>query len=55
MDQNSYQGHCISCGLSIINVSWAPGERVHTCSICGSVLRYESVPLPIGTNYDICD
>ena len=45
MDTNSYQGHCISCGISIINVSFSPGERIHTCSSCGSVLRYESVPL----------
>lgn len=47
MDQNSYQGNCVSCGITIINVSHSPGERVHSCSTCGSVLRYEPVPLPM--------
>lgn len=47
MDNNSIQDICPSCGKSTTwNVSFSPGERLTTCSVCGSVVKYEKVPGP---------
>lgn len=42
MNDNSSQDTCVSCGeSSTFNISYSEGERITSCNICGSVVKYE--------------
>ena len=42
MDNNSLQDICVSCGESTtFAVSYFEGERLTSCTSCGSVVKYE--------------
>lgn len=42
MDNNSFQDTCVSCGkITTYTVSYSEGERLTSCTSCGSVVKYE--------------
>lgn len=37
--------NCMACGKpSTLNISFQPGERIYSCSVCGSLVKIEYIP-----------